>query len=147
MLNGHVNTFAQVGDQMIVGGSFSQVKSGSVTYNRRNLFAFDIATGEISTDVRSAGHGRSVRPRGHARARRMSWRSEASVRSIRPADQPRRRDQRHHGAVASTFKPPMFDKIVRDIEFAHGQYYVVGDFTKAGTVARSGLASFGQAGS
>ena len=47
VLDGHVNAFAQVGDTMIVGGDFSQVEQGGTVYERDNMFAFSVSTGEV----------------------------------------------------------------------------------------------------
>jgi PKD repeat protein len=51
VLDGEVLTFAQVGSTMVAGGTFSQVQpsSGSPTYSRPSIVAFDATTGAIST--------------------------------------------------------------------------------------------------
>jgi Malectin domain len=49
VLNGRVNAIVQVGDSVVVGGSFDQVaEPGGATLARTNLFAFDASTGAIS---------------------------------------------------------------------------------------------------
>src|SRR5262245_22150357 len=49
VLDGQVNAIVQVGDEVIVGGTFTQVRAaGSQTVLTRNyLFAFDATTGQI----------------------------------------------------------------------------------------------------
>jgi hypothetical protein len=50
VLDGQVNTIAQVGGRMVVGGTFTQVrKGGGAILTRNNIFAFDPATGTIDT--------------------------------------------------------------------------------------------------
>jgi hypothetical protein len=48
-LNGSVDAFAQIGDIMFAGGTFTQVTdpNGDTTYPRRYLMAFDVSTGAI----------------------------------------------------------------------------------------------------
>lgn len=49
MLNGRVNAIVQIGDTVVVGGSFAQVSEpGGATIDRTNLFAFDAPTGAVS---------------------------------------------------------------------------------------------------
>ncbi|WP_066361219.1 delta-60 repeat domain-containing protein [Herbidospora mongoliensis] len=48
VLDGIVNALALVGGTVVVGGEFSSVRSGTATYRRTNLFAFDLTTGRVS---------------------------------------------------------------------------------------------------
>ncbi|WP_434811374.1 PKD domain-containing protein [Microbacterium sp. bgisy189] len=50
VLDGDVNTIAQVGELIILGGSFSQVSNAArtQTYNRQNVVAFNASTGAIT---------------------------------------------------------------------------------------------------
>lgn len=52
VLDGRVNAIVQIGDQVIAGGRFTQVRrTGTQTIvNRTNLFAFSYATGAIDAD-------------------------------------------------------------------------------------------------
>jgi hypothetical protein len=49
VLDGRVDAIAQVGDRMVVGGSFSRVRQAgtSTVLRRRNLFAFNAGTGAV----------------------------------------------------------------------------------------------------
>ena len=59
VLDGRVNAIVQVGSTVIVGGSFDQVQvPGGDIVARRNLFAFDAATGAISTEFRPGVNGK-----------------------------------------------------------------------------------------
>lgn len=51
VLDGHVKSIVQVGEKMIVGGEFSEVREADsdTVLTRRNVFAFDAATGEVDT--------------------------------------------------------------------------------------------------
>jgi hypothetical protein len=141
VLSGHVNAFAQVGDQMIVGGSFSQVESGGVVYERSNLFSFDVVTGEISTTFAPHAKGEvfdlQVTP-SHSYV--IAVGSFTSIDS-RPKTQRVAALKVTDGSVLTSFQPPAFNNTVRDIAYAHHRYYVTGDFSKAGTASRTGLAS------
>ena len=141
VLDGHVNAFAQVGNTMIVGGKFAKVESGSTVYNRSNIFAFDVATGQISTTFRPVMHGEvydlQLTPSKSYVVAVGGFTSSAPPRSTA-------RVARYASPTAPSsvaFKPPTFDEVVRDIAFAHGRYYVTGDFTRADNVSRSGVAS------
>ncbi|MBB5075514.1 hypothetical protein [Nonomuraea endophytica] len=52
VLDGIVNTIALVGGTVVVGGSFSEVADArrTTTFPRSNLFAFDLATGDVLAD-------------------------------------------------------------------------------------------------
>ncbi|MFT4220199.1 MAG: PKD domain-containing protein [Microbacterium sp.] len=51
VLDGEVNSIAQVGNLIVLGGSFTQVSDAqrTQTYQRRNVVAFDATTGAISS--------------------------------------------------------------------------------------------------
>src|SRR5438105_853304 len=51
VLDGEVDAVAQVGNLMVIGGTFTQVQdaSGGTTYVRPYLAAFDAATGAVDT--------------------------------------------------------------------------------------------------
>jgi hypothetical protein len=51
VMDGQVQTLAQVGDMIIVGGSFTTVRNAGTSTNitRRNVFAFNATTGQVST--------------------------------------------------------------------------------------------------
>lgn len=141
VLDGHVSAFAQVGDTMIVGGRFHKVQSNGVTYNRSNIFAFDVTTGAIRTSFRPVVRGevfdlqltpsRSYVVAVGGFTGVGSTPGTARIAALRVTD----------GAVLTSFKPPPFDQAIRDIHFAHGRYYLTGDFTRAGSTSRTGVAS------
>jgi hypothetical protein len=59
VLSGRVNAIVQVGSTIVVGGSFDEVQTpGGDIVARRNLFAFDAATGALSTSFRPGVNGK-----------------------------------------------------------------------------------------
>ena len=146
VLDGHVNAFAQVGDQMIVGGKFSQVKSGGDLYARSNLFSFDIATGQISTTFAPVAHGEvfdlQVTP-SHAYV--VVAGAFSSIDST-PSTSRVAAISASTGAVLTSFEAPAFNDTIRDIGYSRGSYYLTGDFSKAGGVTRTGLATLANTG-
>lgn len=59
VLDGRVESVVVVGDTVVAGGEFTQVSSpdGSATYDRRNIFAFNKSTGEVSTSFAPSTDG------------------------------------------------------------------------------------------
>ena len=51
VMDGQVETLAQVGNMIIVGGTFTTVRNAGSSTNitRRNVFAFNATTGQVST--------------------------------------------------------------------------------------------------
>jgi hypothetical protein len=135
-----VYSIARVGNQIVVGGKFTQVvdKTTGTTLDRRNLFAFDAATGKVSetfnprpdgqVDKVLAGRdGRSVFIGGAfqkvkgANAKRLAKLTVSS------------------GALSSTFKPPALDGRVLDLESVGSRLWVAGRFFHVGSVRRGGI--------
>ena len=98
IMDGTVNSVTQVGNQVIVGGSFTQVRnpSSSTTLTRNHLLAFDASTGVVSPTfnpapdgvvhkVQAASDGTSVYVGGHfsnagGRPARYLFRASAASR-------------------------------------------------------------------
>ena len=59
ILNGTVYSIVQVGDYIVVGGSFTQVRSATstTTITRNRVFAFNATTGVINPDFNPAPNG------------------------------------------------------------------------------------------
>lgn len=141
VLNGHVNAFAQVGDTMVVAGSFNEVEAGGTTYHRTNIFAFDVTTGAMDTsfapDVRGEVYDVLISP---DRSKVIAVGRFSSVRG-RTGTQRVVALNLDNGSVYTDFDPPRFNKAVRSIGRAHGRYYLTGDFSTADGMPRSGIAS------
>ena len=120
---------ATVGSTTVAAGSFTQVgPRGGPMITRNNIFAFNTTTGAISDtfqptitqrvwDVVPAGDGESVYVGGQFNNVNGAGRT-AKVARINV----------NTGQVVSTFKAPVFDDIVTDLELANGRLYVGGYF-------------------
>jgi PKD repeat protein len=140
ILDGTVYSVVQVGSQIVVGGSFTQVQNpgSSATLVRNHLLAFDAATGKVSTTfapepngtvykVQAAADGRSVYVGG-----RFTAAGAVTVKNLFRADVTT-------GAVATTFKPANLDGEVRDLEVVANRLWVAGKFTHVGGKAQKAL--------
>jgi hypothetical protein len=141
VLDGHVDAFAQIGQTMVVGGLFRTVSQGGKTYHRRNIFAFNTATGAMSTSFRprvngevfallASRDGKGVYLAGAFTTVNHHKHTGRVARVTVPA-----------GAVDARFASPGINDTVRDLGFAAGRYYVSGYFTKVGGHAREYIAA------
>ncbi len=140
ILNGTVYSIVQVGEMIVVGGSFTQVRSAtnSTVLTRNRVFAFDATTGEISnafnpspngtvykvqqaTDGTSAYVGGSFTSAGGA-ARRNLFKINVAT-----------------GQVVTAFTPPTLSGTVRDLEVVGSRLWVAGKFTHIGSRAQKAL--------
>ncbi len=140
ILNGTVYSIVQVGSMVVVGGSFTQVRSAtnSTVLTRNRVFAFNATTGEISTsfnpspngtvykvqeatDGTSAYIGGSFTSAGGA-ARRNLFKINVGT-----------------GQVVTQFTPPTLSGTVRDLEVVGSRLWVAGKFTHIGGRAQKAL--------
>jgi hypothetical protein len=147
VLDGQVNAFAQVGDTMIVGGSFSQVDDGTAVSQRDNLFAFSIQTGKLLPAFAATADGevfdllltdddKSVIAVG-AFAHIDGESKTRRVAKISVAD----------GSVDHSFRSPIPNRLVRDIVAANGYYYIAGAFNRLAGQPRDYIAALNPDGS
>ena len=142
VLNGYVNSFAQVGDVMVVGGNFTTVATAAApgtNIARSHLFAFNIATGQLTSlapvlngevlDVESTGDGQSVWIVGG-----FSTLNGATVRSLA-------RINIDTGQRVTSFNPPAFDGRIADMELRNGKLFLMGRFMNVANQPRSLLAA------
>ncbi|MET0997075.1 MAG: PKD domain-containing protein [Marmoricola sp.] len=141
ILDGTVYSIVQVGDMVVVGGSFSQVRSATSTtvLTRRNLVAFDATTGAISTDfvpnpnstvykVQAAMDGESVYVGGRfSSAFGVSMPSRLFKANVA------------EGTRDPVFRPATFSGDIRDLEVINNRLWVAGKFTHIGGVAQKAL--------
>jgi PKD repeat protein len=141
-----VNAIAQVGNTIVLGGTFHQVQEvGAATpVTRDYLFAFDATTGAVSTTfvptldgevdaVIPAGDGTSVYVSGIFK--NVNGTADTGVTRLDLAT----------GAITAGFSPATIDGEVHDLRLVHGQLIIAGTFGKVGTVSRGQLASLNPA--
>jgi hypothetical protein len=146
VLDGHVNAFAQVGNTMIVGGTFSKVEQNGVVYQRQSLFAFNATTGAVSTAFSPLVAGQvydlQLTPdQTHVIVVGNFHDVDAAANTGRIAEL-----SIADGSVVSGFVSPEPNDTVRDIASGNAVYYVSGDFTKMGTHSRRGVAAISSSG-
>jgi len=134
VMDGDVFTMTRVGDTIVVGGTFTRVRNAgsSVDIPRRNLFAFDAFTGQVSTTfapnpndrvytVEPAADGRSVYV-GGAFTSVTSSGSQVGVSRLYLADVAT-------GARVAGFQPGTINGQVRDVSLTGDRLWVAGKFT------------------
>jgi hypothetical protein len=146
VMDGTVLSFAQVGNLIIVGGTFTTVRNPNSTVDipRSNLFAFDATTGQVSTtfvpnpngsvhkalpaadgtSVYIGGDFTSITSGGVATA--VSRLTKLSVST---------------GARVTAFAPGTYNGSVRDLELTGNRLWVAGKFTHVQGKAQKGLAT------
>jgi hypothetical protein len=141
VLDGQVNAFAEVGDTMIVGGSFSSVDDDGTVYPRQNLFAFSVSTGHVLPGFAASADGEvfdlqltddeqsviAVGAFGHVDGEQKTSR----LAKISVTD----------GAVDHSFASPRPNRVVRDVVAANGYYYIAGAFDSLNGMPRDYVAA------
>jgi hypothetical protein len=140
VLDGIVNALALVGNTVVVGGSFSEVRdAGSTTVlERDNLFAYNLATGRILTGFKpyldrpvqalAAGTGGTVYAGGSFTMIDESYTPGLAL--LRLSD----------GSRVTGFGAPVYGGTVTSLAGRGRHLYVGGDFTRIGPVPRVALA-------
>src|SRR3954451_14082533 len=147
VLDGHVDAFAQVGRLMVVGGVFDHIRShDGQTYKRRNVFAFDVGTGDVSTSFRPRVNG-EVNALLASRDRTGVYLAGAFT-TVNGRKHTGRiaRVRVSNGSVDRRFASPGVNDTIRDLEFARGRYYISGYFTKVGGRQREFIAALDSTG-
>jgi hypothetical protein len=139
--NGRVNAITQVGNRIIVGGTFTSVQNAgsSTTLTRNRILAFNATTGVIDTQFRPnldgavealtpGPDGTSVIVGGSFDAVNGNGNYRRLVRLQVPS-----------GAPVTTFQPRP-NRMVNDVVQRNGALYVAGEFTTIGGRSRTVLA-------
>ncbi len=139
VLDGYVSSIVEIGNKVVVGGTFTQVRSvGGTTYNRFKIFAFDKNTGAIDQNfvpvvdnnvdvVKAASDGTSVFVGG--RFANVNGVANFGIAKLDVAT-----GQRVAGFNASTAGR------VRDLAVSGNSLYLGGDIWSVNGVPRSRLA-------
>lgn len=142
VLDGEVWAVAEVGNRIVLGGSFTQARNASgntATVTRNRILAFDKATGQIDTafapsfnaTVRTlvaAPDGQSVYVGGQ-----FGTLNGAGVSKIV-------RLNLSNGQRVTSFNPPAPDSVVYDAKLSGNRLFIAGTFSRVGNQARSRLA-------
>jgi hypothetical protein len=139
--DGQVNAIVQIGDTVVVGGTFTQVREAnrSTFYPRNYLFAFEASTGRIRQDwvpaldgpveaLVAAPDGRSVFVGGHFNTVNGVTRRKVVLLDLAT------------GAVVTPFRANA-DARVLDLALQGNRLYVAGAFTAIGGVPVQALAA------
>ena len=126
---------------MVVGGSFNQVSQGGQTYKRRNIFAFDVSTGAISTTFRPRVNGEVLALLGTRDRKGVYLAGAFTTVNQRKHTSRIARVKLANGAVDTRFASPGVNDTIRDLGFAGGRYYISGYFTKVGGRSREYIAA------
>lgn len=134
VMDGAVLSLARVGDLIIVGGTFTRVRNAntSVDITRRNVFAFNATSGQVSTTfnpnpnssvykVLPASDGTSVYLGGDFTQITSGGSTVSVSRLVRVSATTGTRD--------AGFAPGSFNGSVRDLEVTGPRLWVVGKFT------------------
>jgi hypothetical protein len=142
VLDGRVNSIAQVGSSMVLGGSFTSARNDNsqTTLPRNRLLAFDATTGQISTTfvpnpngtittVIPAGDGSTVYVAGSFSS--IGGVARTNVARVRVSD----------GAVLTEFNAGSVTGQVKDLRLRNGRLWLAGAFTHVGGKAQKALAT------
>ncbi len=142
IIDGLVNGVATVGNKVVVGGTFTQVKSSNgTTLSRAELFSFDPTTGVVDTNFAPVFSGGSVdtvtaAPGGNAvfvggKFQTVNGVTQKRLVKINLSD----------GSINTTFKPNVNGSWVQDSQVLGNDLYVAGAFTNIGGQPRERLAA------
>ncbi|WP_432949219.1 PKD domain-containing protein [Kribbella sp. CA-253562] len=140
-LNGEVHALIQVGNRVIVGGTFTTIRSAtsSAQISRRSIFAYNATTGALDSTFLPTVNG-SVDTL-VASADGQSVYLGGSFTTVNGTSQPRlARVNLANGSLVTTFRPSV-NRQVYDIKLSGGRLYLGGLFTAVGGQARSVLAA------
>src|SRR4051812_31130140 len=142
VLDGRVSSIAQVGNTMILGGTFTQTRNNDSTtvIARSRLVAFDATTKQISTTfapepngdvevVLPAPDGKSVYVGGSFTS--IAGTAVKNLAQVNVAD----------GSLVTTFKPATVDGRVLDLRLSNNRLWVAGTFTHIAGHAQKALAT------
>jgi PKD repeat protein len=141
VMDGYVRTFADMGNFVISGGSFTTVRKANTSTNiaRSNIVAFEKGSGNILPfnpsingevfKILPTGDGQTVYVAGG-----FSQVNGQTVRSIVKLDAT-------SGQRVTQFNPPAFDGRIHDLFLRNGKLYVTGRFSKVANEPHTLLAA------
>ena len=143
ILDGTVNSIAQVGNTIVVGGQFTQARNfgSSTTLTRNNVLAFDAATGRLLTSFAPNPNGvvNKVLPAADGTSVYVAGKFTSAAGKSFPGHL--FKVNVSTGVVDSAFVPPIFNGEIRDLEVVGNHLFVGGKFSKLGSVTQRALAT------
>lgn len=139
--NGEVDSIVQVGNTMVVGGSFTSVTPpGGTAVTRNNIFAFNVSTGALVNGFAPAVNGAvndlepgpvagTVLVGGTFSTVNGATSSRVTLLNVTT------------GAVVSGFRAAAINGAVNSLSLVGNRVFVGGNFTTVGGAAHAGLAS------
>ncbi len=141
VLDGDVRAIAQIGNQIILGGNFTQVQAaGSATpVARQNMVSFDATTGAISTTFvpNPDGEVDAIVPAGGGNIfvggyfNNVNGSGSPTLAKINATT----------GAQVTAFKVPKFDGRIKDLRLVGNRLFMGGYFTTVAGNAQAALAT------
>src|SRR5205814_389041 len=133
---------AQVGDRVVIGGSFTQIQNAnsSAILDQPYLFSFDPVTGKIDQNFLPNVNGEVTTVLAHPDGNKV-WVAGAFSKVNGDVHSRIVLLNINTGNAVSTFDPPNVSAEISSMKLANGQLYIGGDFASIGTTARQGLAT------
>jgi PKD domain len=148
VLDGQVNAIVQIGNEIVIGGTFTQVQqvgAGQPVLTRDHVAAFDASTGVVSSTFAPAFDGvqgvLSLLPAADGTSLYVGGDFDTLNGSPTP---PIVRLDLSTGLPTAGFQPPGFtpkQAQVNDMRLVRGQLVIAGEFTKIGALVRGQMAS------
>ena len=140
VLNGNVLAVAEVGNKIILGGSFTQVQNAgsSTTLTRNYLLAFNKTTGVVDTGFAPAVTStvRTLVPGPDGNSVYVG----GQFSNINGVSGKFLRLNTTNGQVISTFQPGVIDAVVYDAKLVDERLFIAGQFSNVGGDVRGKLA-------
>jgi PKD repeat protein len=140
LLDGEVDALAQVGNMIVVGGTFTQATAatGGPVLTRNYLMAFNKDTGEISTtfvpvlddQVKALAAGPNGTVYVGGAFSNVNGTGAYKITQLNVSD----------GSRVTAFKPKITNAIVRDVRYQNGRLFMGGEFTTVQGLPRGALA-------
>ncbi len=138
--DGIVESVVQVGNQIVIGGTFTQVVKGTTTYTRHGLAAFNATSGAVSTSfaptlngevtsLEVSADGQSVYAAGAFNT--VNGVTRKKVALVKLSD----------GSLVTAFKAKGVSARVADVRRVDGTLWIAGQFKKVQSQSRVALAT------
>lgn len=146
ILDGRVLDMEQVGNRIVVAGTFTQVQNvsanGGAAFNRSSVFAFDPTTGAVDTAFAPVVNGTvnavAAGPNGTVfLAGVFSQVNGTNVRNLALLGM-------SNGVRVAGFAVPVINGAINDVEVRSGRVWIGGTFTTVGGAPHGGLAALDQ---